>query len=389
MAYTAKLIIPALDNKAYDLYVYRSRSANDIDSISKVANLTPVMVIKQSQAMTTNYHGKECYIVYDKPQNTNGITYNGPSINNIPIEEYETNINVININTYTFVSQLILSPMNLFHKQGIMFYYSVIGVDTNANLMTHLSKINGVLVKYTENKDITKEIWSCDDYNDNENDVWKIVGVKEYDELDDNISIGDINNDYEIQRYGYPFVETVPPITIDDISINSNTLVSNVYMTLTVKNPWQMNNSDYNYRKLKSYKIRSVYNNNYGEFSTPTFQSLLPVSIEKMIILMQTNPDDETAKLPPSATDNDDCQRFVIIRRDGIYYDKDIHKSLGCNKYLINLSENKLNVYSESSPHDNISIQIAGAIGNTYVFDIYLIDVYGKPSEPAHYVYHS
>ena len=382
MGYTAKLTIPKVESdNNLKLYIFRSTSADDINTISKVANLEPIMIIDQATAVTENYNGKDCYIVFDTLQDTDGITYNGPKANTVPITEYETAINLVKINTYSYVNELILSPLPLTHKEGIVFYYSVIAVDETNNQMTHLSKVSGVLVNYIDASDLTRQLWSCDNYTDSDTDTWQFVNNIPYNENDDSIKIGDVTRPYNIQQLGLPMVETVPKI--QDVHVSLHSLISNTFMVLEVQNPWQNDNKDFNYRKLKSYKIRNVYGSDYGEFSVPTYQSELPVSIEKMVILYKENPDNQDTVID---INDADAHKIEIIRRDGIYYDKTKHKSLGYNQWNIPLESNKLAVYSESSIQDTINIQISGVVGNLYVFDIYLIDVYQNVSENTHYV---
>ena len=383
MGYIAQLTIPKIKSDTnLKLYVYRSTNADDINTISKVANMQPILVIDQNIAEVHTVNGKECYIVNDTPDETiDGVSYNGPQLNVVPIKEYETEINLIMLNSYTPVNELILNPLELNHKEGIVFYYSVIGVDEVNNQMTHLSKVNGVLVNYIQTKDLTREVWSCDDYNDNENDVWEKVNTVEYNETSESIRIGNINRPYLIEKLGLPMVQKVPKIS--EINVSLHSLISNTFMVLEIQNPWQNNNQEFNYRKLKSYKVRNVYNSIYGEFSVPTYQSKLPVSIEKMVILMRTNPDDVNDVID---IDDQNAKKFEIIRRDGIFYDRLKHKSLGYNSWNIPLENNELSVFSESSVQETINIQISGTVGNVYVFDIYLIDVYRNVSENCHYI---
>ena len=383
---SSKLVIPKINsNKDVKIYVYRSTNADDINTISKISELQPIIIIDQSVAATRTIDGKKCYLVLDEPSVTEdpGITYNGPSINTVPITEYETSINLIHINNSTFVNELILTPLELTHSEGIMFYYSIIGVIEDDNQMTHLSKVNGVLIEYISKENLKREVWSCDDYNDSEDDEWNLVTTLEYDENKEKIEIGNINRDYAISRFGIPMVEEVPRIPLENISINVNSLFSNSYMVLSIENPWKKGNEKYNYRKLKSYKIRNVYENNYGEFSVPTYQSSLPTTIEKILIFMQENPKNVNTVI---GINDENHEKFEVIRREGIYYNNREHKSLSYNRWSIPLENNKISVFSETSIQENINIQISGTTGNTYVFDIYLIDVYQNVSEPSHYV---
>ena len=384
MEYAAKLIIPKIETDVdLTFYIYRSMNADDINTISKVSNLEPIFTFNQNEPslIIEKINNKDCFIFYDVPQTGAGVIYNGPKVNTVPSLEYDTAINLININTYSYVNELILSPLPLHHKEGIIFYYSVIAVDQNNNQMTHLSKVNGILVKYIDEKDLTRQIWSCNNYTGTDTDVWQLVNNIPYDENDNTIRIGNVMRPYSIQQLGLPVVETVPKI--NNIHVSLHSLISNTFMVLEVQNPWQNNNKEFNYRKLKSYKIRNVHNSDYGEFSIPTYQSELPVSIEKMVIVYKENPDNKDEVI---GINDSTANKIEIIRRDGIYYNKSQHKSLGYNQWVIPLESNKLAVYSESSIQDTINIQISGVVGNLYVFDIYLIDIYQNISENSHYV---
>lgn len=376
-----KLIIPRV-NDIEKLYIYRSTNSNDINTISKISNLEPIIVIDQNIAQTVSVNNKQCYVVYDEyKDDITGITYNGPVINAISNIEYETNINLVMLTPYTFVNELILSPLEIANKEGRMYYYSVIGVNESDSTMSHLSKVTGALCPYIKQQDSSIQVWSCNDYNNNESDIWTLVNTLEYNEADDKIRIGNIQRPDNIERLGIPVVETVPKI--QDVHVSLHSLISNTFMVLEVQNPWQNNNKEFNYRKLKSYKMRSVYNSTYGEFSVPTYQSELPVSIEKMVIVYKENPSNQDEVI---SIDDSTAHKIEIIRRDGIYYDKTKHKALGYNSWNILLENNSLAVYSESSIQDTINIQISGVVGNLYVFDIYLIDVYKNVSENTHYV---
>lgn len=382
MSYIAKLIIPKLDNPNLKLYIYKAKNEGDINTISKISNLTPVIVVDQTVAQTEEYNNKQCFIIYDKPQTTPGITYNGPQSNNVPITEYETDINIINKNAATFYNELVLSPLDLKQKDGIVFYYAVIGVDEEKNQMTHLSKISGVLINYVSDTDLKREIWSCNDYQNKDSDVWNKIITLDYNEINKDISIGNPLRPYELQNLGLPVIDTVPKI--ENCNINTHSLISNTFLLLYVQNPWANNNGDFNYRKLKSYKIRNVYNDLYSDFSVPTYQSRVHVSIDKMLIYMQTNPDDENNIILP---DDNNATCFEIIRRDGIYYNRSIDRDLPYNQWTIPLENNKRSIYSETSIQENLNIQISAAVGNTYVFDIYLFDVYGNVSEDSHFIF--
>ena len=375
--YCTKIIIPKMSN-TYKLYIYRSKSADDINTISKIKELSPIAIIDESTATAKTINGKLCYELYDRAGNIQlGIEYLGPTPNTLPIIEYETKVKVVSLNNYTYINELTLNPLPVKY-QGTMLYYSVIGVDETNNLITHLSKVNGIMIKssYTDG---TRHLYSCNNNENLETDEWKYVGAIKWDE---NIIIGNMLDKSSYDRLGCPFIEKVNIFSDDEINVSLRPIFSNNFMVLEIPNIWQQNNKTYNYRKLKSYKIQTVYNEQYSEFSVPTYQSLMPVSIEKMIILEK----EDTEEFPTLENINDESVKVrEIIRKDGLYYKKSIHRKLGFNKYNIPLEE-KTAIFSEGSVQDLIKIQIEALPNHIYSFAIYIIDVYGNISEPTNFV---
>jgi hypothetical protein len=157
-------------------------------------------------------------------------------------------------------------------------------------------------------------------------------------------------------------------------------------MVLEIPNIWQRNNKYYNYRELKSYKLQNVCDEQYGDFSEPTYQSLLPVSIEKMLILRKTDSSNPDEVIPIEYTSLEEkVEVRQVIRKDGIYYNASEHRKLGLNKYNIPLEES-IAVFSESSVQDYIKMQVPVLPNHIYSYTIYLFDVYGNVSKPSHFI---
>lgn len=375
--YCAKIIIPKVSDK-YKLYVFRSKNAESINTIAKVKELEPIFIIDESTAETEIINNENCYVLYDKTDfTTTGITYCGPIPNLVPTSEYETEIAVVPINNYTYVNQLKLNELPIKYN-GTMLYYSVIGVDEENNLITHLSKVGGVMISSDYKSDGTRHLYSCNDYNEEDKSgIWNYVASISWDE---EIKIGDIADPATMKRFGNPMVETVPIFSGDEINASTRPVNSRNFMVLEIPNPWQQNNKKYNYRKLKSFKIQNVCNEQYSDFSEPTFQSLLPISLEKMLIVKAVDQDNPEEIVPIDCED-----KYEIIRKDGIYYNQKYHRRLGLNKYNIPLEE-KTGIFSESSVQDQIKIQVEALPNHVYSYTFYLFDVYGNISEPAHLV---
>lgn len=379
--YCAKIIIPKISDK-YKLYIYRSKNAESINTIAKVKEIEPIFTIDESTAETQVVNNEECYVLYDKADFTApGITYHGPIPNLVPTSEYETEVSVVPINNYTYVNQLKLNELPIKYN-GTMLYYSVIGVDEENNLITHLSKVGGVMIDSNYQTEGTRHLYSCSDYNEEDGTgTWNYIASVSWNE---EIKIGDITDPATMKRFGNPMVETVTIFSGDEVNASTRPVNSRNFMVLEIPNPWQQNNKKYNYRKLKSFKLQNVCDEQYSDFSEPTYQSLLPVSLEKMLILKTVDPDNPDEIIPVAAV-IDSENKYEIIRKDGIYYNAKDHRKLGLNKYNISLEE-KTGVFSESSVQDQIKMQVEALPNHVYSFTIYLFDVYGNISEPAHFV---
>jgi hypothetical protein len=369
-----------MSNK-YKLYIYRSKNAESINTIAKVKELNPIFIIDESIATTEVINNEECYVLYDKAEFTaDGITYCGPIPNLVPTSEYATEVSILPINRYTYVNQLNLNELPIRYS-GTMLYYSVIGVDEENNLITHLSKVGGVMIDSNYQSEGTRHLYSCSDYNEEDKTgTWNYIASISWDE---EIKIGDITDPANMKRFGNPMVETVNIFSSDEINTSTRPVNSNNFMVLEIPNVWQHNNKKFNFRKLKAFKLQNVCDEQYSDFSEPTYQSLLPVSLEKMLILKAVDPDNPDEIIPITAMTDDN--KYEIIRKDGIYYNAKDHRKLGLNKYNIPLEE-KTGIFSESSVQEQIKMQIEALPNHVYAFTFYLFDVYGNVSEPVHFV---
>ena len=375
-----KISIPKMSD-TYKLYVYRSKSAEDINTISKIKELTPVLIIDESIAVTSEVDGIEYYKILDEPsQITTGVDYIGPKPSIIPVTEYETKIDVVKINDHTYVNQLNIKPLPTKYK-GTMLYYVVIGVDEINNTITHLSKVSGIMMDCPYEKDGSRHLYACNDFQDKETDIWNYVGSIPWTK---EIKLGDVNDAASIAQYDNPFIKTVTIFKSEAVKSSIKSVSSGNFMYIELPNPWQYNNKEYNYRKLKSYKIQNVYNSEYSSFSEPTFQSELPVSIEKMLILKKTDAEHPEEVIPLIESEHETVHKYQIIRKDGVYYNNIEHRNLGLNKYSIPLEEST-GVFSESSVQDFIKMQIEALPNHVYSFTVYLLDIYKNISEPVHF----
>lgn len=379
MSYCIKIKVKPSDNKNLKFYIYRSKNVNDINTIAKIKNLIPVLVIDEKQYSKSNLEDGQ-YVAYDSKEKTlTGVDYIGPEPSAIPAIEYETVFSSHIYNEYTSSSILKLIPLDIKYN-GIMYYYSVIGVDKENILITHLSQVKAELLLSDYKKEGTREIFACDNYTGFQEDEWYSIATPDW---NTEIIFGDINNPITYNRYGTPFINDIKIFNNTEIEVDTRCASLFNHINIKIPNIWRMNNMTYNYRKLKSFKIRNIYDDKYGEFSEPTYQSSLPVSNEKLLIYKKeiTTEDISTIEMPINKSEID-LLALTIIRKDGLFYNKSEHKMLGCNKYNINEKE-KIAVFNESSVQQQINIDFDATGGAIYNYTFYIQDVYGKFSEPC------
>lgn len=379
MSYKIKLKLKPSINKNLKIYVYRSKNQADIESIGKVKNLLPVIVLDEAtypiSAMEDDH-----YVIYDSPENVNGVIYNGPQPTAIPVNEYEINYNAKMLNEYTSYNVVKVNPLQLEYA-GTLYYYSIIGVDTENSLVTHISRVKAEILSSDYVNMGTREIQYCNEYSGTPTDVWEPLTVVDW---STNIVFGDVSDISSYTRFGSPFVDEIKIFNANDVIIDTRCVINFNHVTLSIPNIWRMNNQKYNYRKLKSFRIRNIYDEHYGDWSEPTYPSVLPVSIEKLIVLRKdvTRLTSEARQQPISLENLNDTLVYTIIRRNGKFYtSEDI--SLNYNRYTLNEDEGNKAVYSEGSIQPEIVFNFH-ANGNTvYNYTFYLEDVYGKYSAPT------
>lgn len=379
MSYCIKLKIKPSDNKDLKFYIYRSKNANDINTIAKIKSLIPILVINETN-YPENFMEDGQYIAYDtKEKMLPGIDYIGPEPVAIPATEYEIILSSHIYNEYTNSTILKLEPLNITYN-GVIYYYSVIGVDNTNNLITHLSQVKAELLLSDYKNQGTREILACDNYTGFPEDNWYAIATPDW---NTEIIFGDVNNPITYNRYGTPFVDNVKIFNNTDIAVDTRCAILFNHINIRIPNIWRINNMDYNYRKLKSFKIRNIYDNKYGDFSEPTYQSSLPVPNERLLIYKKEITSDNIA-LKETAIDISDTESLVlsIIRKNGLFYNNLEHRIFGCNKYTIDERE-KTAIFSEASTQKEININFDVVGGTTYNFTFYIQDVYGKYSDPC------
>lgn len=371
--YRIKLNIHVSPAKDLKIYVYRSIKQEDVQTIDAVKNLLPVMVIDETQypqpAIVNN-----AYPVMDTQESNviPGVTYNGPEPAYVPVNEYEvvTEMNKVNDNT-SFVS-VILNPLKIDYK-GTLYYYSIIGV--KGGLITHLSRVKAEVLLSDYIGMGIREIESCDNYTGSPEDIWEPVGTCDWSNI---IKFGWLDKDGIYGRFKSPFIGEVPTFKQDEITADTRCAMNFRHIVLRFPNPWHMNNERFNYRKIKAFRVRNICDDHYGYWSMPTFQSLLPVGIERLFILREDvtkTPDNET----PIPFDYDNIT-YTVVRRFGRYYTDEM-VSLGYNRYHLNENEADTAVYSEHSVQPDISINFIAEGNSVYKYTFYLQDIYGEMSE--------
>ena len=245
-------------------------------------------------------------------------------------------------------------------------------------MYSHLSQVKAEILLSDYQNQGTREIFTCDNYTGFPTDDWHSIATADW---NTEIVFGDIENSITYSRFGTPFVEDIRIFTKEEIGVDIRCAILFNHIVVKIPNIWRTNNQTYNFRKLKSFKIRNIYDDKYGDFSEPTYQSSLPVSNERLLVYKKDITTEPNSTYAIDKTELD-FLALTIIRKNGLYYNKAQHNFLGCNKYNINEKEN-IAIFSESSVQKEISINFDAIGGAIYNYTFYIQDVYGKYSEPC------
>jgi hypothetical protein len=378
MAYKIKLKIQPSINKNLKIYVYRSKNQADIESIGKVKNLLPIIVLDETTYQSDMMENNQ-YVIYDAPENPSTVTYNGPQPTAIPTNEYETIYSCKSINEYTGYNIMKMNPLSLDYA-GTLYYYSIIGVDSDNSLITHISRVKAEILHSDYVSMGTREIQYCNDYNGLPTDVWETLTTVDW---STNIVFGDLSDTVSYTRFGSPFIDEVKIFDAKDVIIDTRCVINFNHITMTIPNVWQMDNQKYNYRKLKSFRIRNIYDEHYGDWSEPTYPSILPVSVERLLVLRKdvTSLTSEERQQPIGLDEVNDTLVYTIIRRNGKFYTTE-DVPLNYNRYTLNEDDKKA-VYSENSVQPEIVFNFNATGNSAYNYTFYVEDVYGKHSAPT------
>ena len=379
MTYRIKIKVKPSVNKNLKIYVYRSKNQADIESIGRVKNLLPVIVLDEATYPSKMMEDNQ-YVIYDAPENNSTIVYNGPQPTAIPTNEYETIYEVKSLNEYTGYNIIRLKSLPL-DFSGTLYYYSIIGVDETNGLITHISRVKAEILNSDYINMGVREIQCCNDYNGLSTDVWEKLTTINW---DTSIVFGDLLDTAAYARFGSPFIDEVKIFDTKDVIIDTRCVINFNHVTLTIPNVWQMNNQKYNYRKLKSFRVRNIYDEHYGDWSEPTYPSILSVAIERLLILRKdvTALTTEERQKPIGLDEINDTLIYTIIRRNGKFYTSE-DVSLSYNRYTLNEDESKKAVYSENSVQSEIVFNFNAKGNAVYNYTFYLEDVYGKHSAPT------
>ena len=204
MAYRIKLKIQPSINRNLKIYVYRSKNQSDIESIGKVKNLLPVIILDENTYPLEMMENDQ-YVIYDAPENPSTVVYNGPQPTAIPTNEYETIYSVKSLNEYTGYSIVKMNPLPLDYA-GTLYYYSIIGVDTANTLITHISRVKAEILHSDYVNLGTREIQYCNDYNGLPTDIWETLTMVDW---NTNIVLGDLVDTVSYTRFGSPFIDEI------------------------------------------------------------------------------------------------------------------------------------------------------------------------------------
>ena len=371
MSYSIQLTIPKSSHH-FKLYIYRSTNAGNINTIEKVKSMQPIMIVDED-----SFDG-ETIVVTDGSIAQAGVTYFGPEPNSIPVTEYNPILELKEMKTiHSYCPVLTLEPFDI--KQHLVYYYSIMGVA--GSQITHISKVNSVVLESDYKQNGIREIQTCDNYTGSDEDFFSVLALADW---STNIVIGNMDDPIAYSTFKHPFVSTVPIFSSDDISFNNKAINTLKTQTLMLPNIWQIGNLIYNKRKLKSFRVRNIYDGKYSAYSEPTFQSELEIPVDRMLIFRKeiTTLAEGSVTIPTTELD---ALLLSIIRKDGSFYSASF-RFYAVNESMIDTTSQDVAIVSDSSAFDKFLIKSHALPNHSYLYTIYLQDQYGYYSQPLNII---
>lgn len=350
-----KLNIPSSKNKNLVLQIYRSTKASDIDSVVKIKKLQPIMTLREKLMQTKPlFDGRLGYEIFDMEQIGSGINYIGPEPNPIPADVYEATVVYDKLSDYIYRPSLKLTPMEI-KNDGTMYYYSIVGLNEEANTLTNVSLVKGVLMNQEYHSGY-RDIWVKEDDKISKigSVPWKKDGADHKD-----IIIGMGDTDVPM----IPINEVVPKFPIDEVEISTKNLLYQKCVDILIPNIW--NKEEYQTRTLKEFAVTNVIEEKSGIISDFSYPNKTAVDIECIKLIIQDL--DDPSKEPYEVN---------LVKQFGLFYKKEFD-DLSVNPFEITC---KNGVFSKMI-REAINVVVPVELGKNYELEIKIIDTFNLISE--------
>jgi len=301
-----------------------------------------------------------------------GVIYNGPIPHGLAAPDVSFKTRSLLVENGSYVPLWEISDAGS-EEKGRLYYYRIVAVQ--GGLVSPASVLFSHELK--QKPETVRHILEvCKSYQRSDNPLWEPLTILAKGEV---AQIG-MPKGAEYSRFGKPVEAGVPEFSDEDWKLDTKYILSEHKVIVTLPNVWCKGDPRFNRRPHVAYRLIAElqgFKSEEGPVLTETEEAHLPV--ERMIVIRRTVTGlDETEKMRGSLV-NEGTVIKTYVRKNGIYYDSIIGRSLPVN---VPKSTSPTDTLTEASIFKSLTIEDACLPGESYNYTVYMYDSYGDRSRP-------
>ena len=301
-----------------------------------------------------------------------GVTYNGPIPHGLVAPDVSFKTRSLLVENGSSVPLWEISDAG-YEEEGRLYYYRIVAVQ--GELVSRSSALFSHELK--QKTEVVRHILEiCKSYHGVADPLWEPLTILEKGEV---AQIG-MPRSPEYSRFGKPVEAGVPEFSDEDWSLDTKYILSENKVIVTLPNVWCKGDPRFNRRPHVAYRLISElqgFRSEEGPVLTKTEEAFLPV--ERMVVIRRTVTGLDEAEKTRGSLVNEGTVIKTYIRKNGIYYDSIVGRSLPVN---VPKSTSPTDTLTEASIFKSLTIEDACLPGESYNYTVYMYDSYGDRSRP-------
>lgn len=301
-----------------------------------------------------------------------GVTYNGPIPHGLAAPDVSFKTRSLLVENGSYVPLWEIGETSD-EERGRLYYYRIVAVQ--GGLVSQASALFSHELK--QNPEAVRHILEiCKSYHGSDDPLWEPLTILARGEV---AQIG-LPKGAEYSRFGKPVEAGVPEFSKEDWNLDTRYILSENKVIVTLPNVWCKGDPRFNRRRYVAYRLISElqgFKSEEGPVLTEVEEAHLPV--ERMLVIRRNVTGQDEAEKQRGSLVNEGTVIKVYIRKNGIYYDSIVGRSLPIN---VPKSPSPTDTMTEGSIFNTLTIEDTCLPGESYNYTVYMYDSYGDRSKP-------